>query len=306
MREGLRACAATLKNMEEIRIRIGQPLILLDEKEEWFLSKKGGCLTRECGEAYRATVQDMNDMMVFISRYSLFAFEEEIKNGFITLEGGHRVGLGGQAVCHTGGIQTLRNISCMNIRICHEKKDCARNLIPYLYRYPDQKYSSIYNTLIISPPGKGKTTLLRDMVRILSDGTRQHLGLNVSVVDERSEIAGCYQGIPQNDVGMRTDVLDGCPKANGMMFLIRTMSPQVVAVDELGSKEDVAAVAYALNCGCSILGSVHAQGLDELEKKPVLGEFVRQGYFERFLVIRQTEDGVRHYQMYDARKELVC
>lgn len=306
MREGLRAAAATLKNMEEIRIRAGKPLILTAGGQEWFLSKKGSCLTKEQEEAYRVTVQDISDMMVFISRYSLFAFEEEVKSGFITLEGGHRVGLGGQAVCQGGCIRTLRNISCLNIRICHEKKECARRLIPFLYRHPDQKQSGIYNTLIVSPPGKGKTTLLRDMVRILSDGTKQHSGLNISVVDERSEIAGCYQGVPQNDVGMRTDVLDGCPKSSGMMLLIRTMSPQVVAVDEIGTKEDVAAISYALNCGCSILGSVHAEGLDELERKPVLNEFVTRGYFERFLVIGQAEDGGRLYRMYNARKEQVC
>lgn len=115
--------------------------------------------------------------------------------------------------------------------------------------------------------------MLRDFIRLLSNGTNEHSGLKVSVVDERSEIAGCYRGVPQNDVGMRTDVLDGCPKSSGMMLLIRTMSPQVVAVDELGSREDVEAVAYAVHCGCSILGSVHARDLEEVKKKPVLREF---------------------------------
>ena len=245
-------------------------------------------------------------MIVFISRYSLFAFEEEIRNGFITLEGGHRVGLSGQAVFQEGWMHTIRNISYLNIRVNHEKKECARRLISYLYRYPSEKQSGIYNTMLISPPGRGKTTLLRDFIRLLSNGTREHSGLKVSIVDERSEIAGCYRGVPQNDVGMRTDVLDGCPKSSGMMLLIRTMSPQVVAVDELGSKEDVEAVAYAVHCGCSILGSVHARDLEEVKKKPVLREFLEQKFFERYLVIDKKETGERSYQLYNAKQELLC
>ncbi len=125
-------------------------------------------------------------------------------------------------------------------------------------------------------------------------------------MDERSEIAGCYRGVPQNDVGMRTDVLDGCPKSSGMMLLIRTMSPQVVAVDELGSKEDVEAVAYAVHCGCSILGSIHAADLDEVKRKPVLREFLEQKFFERYLVIDKDAGGARTYKLYNARQELLC
>jgi len=148
--------------------------------------------------------------------------------------------------------------------------------------------------------------LLRDFIRLLSNGTNEHSGLKVSVVDERSEIACCYRGVPQNDVGMRTDVLDGCPKSSGMMLLIRTMSPQVVAVDELGSREDVEAVAYAVHCGCSILGSVHARDLEEVKKKPVLREFLEQNYFERYLVIDKKETGERSYQLYNAKQERLC
>lgn len=296
----------TLGNIEEIRIRVCQPMIILDGQQEYFFSMHGRYLTKDSQEAYTVTLADISDMLVFISRYSLFAFEEEVRNGFITIEGGHRIGLSGQAVFNEGWMQTIRNISYLNIRVCHEKKECARRLIPYLYRYPARKDSGIYNTLLISPPGKGKTTLLRDLIRMLSDGSSEHAGLKVSVVDERSELAGCYKGIPQNDVGMRTDVLDGCPKSNGMMLVIRSMSPQVVAVDELGSKEDVQAVAYAVRCGCSILGSVHAQDLDEIKRKPVLCEFLKQEYFERYLVIGQKKNGERCYQLYDAAQQLVC
>lgn len=296
----------TLKGIEEIRVRVCQPIILLADDGEYFFSMQPGNLTKDTQNAYLVTSHDISDMLVFISRYSLFAFEEEVRNGFITIEGGHRVGLSGQAVFHEGWMQTIRNISYLNIRVSHEKKECARRLISYLYKEPAKKQSGIYNTLLVSPPGRGKTTLLRDLIRLLSDGSREHTGLKVSIVDERSEIAGCYRGVPQNDVGMRTDVLDGCPKSSGMMLLIRTMSPQVVAVDELGSKEDVEAVAYAVHSGCSILGSVHAADLDEVRQKPVLREFLEQEYFERYLVIDQEADRQRRYRLYNAKQELVC
>ncbi len=296
----------TLEHIEEIRIRVCQPIILLANGKEYFFCMQSGNLTKDIQGAYLVSLQDISDMLVFVSRYSLFAFEEEVRNGFITIEGGHRVGLSGQAVFREGLMQTIRNISYLNIRVSHEKKECARKVLPHLYRHPGNRQSGIFNTLLISPPGRGKTTLLRDMIRLLSDGTKEHEGLKVSVVDERSEIAACYRGVPQNDVGIRTDVLDSCPKSSGMMLLIRSMSPQIVAVDELGSKEDVQAVAYAIHSGCSILGSVHASDLEELAQKPVLREFLLQEYFERYLVIGRQDNGSRSYELFNAKGESIC
>lgn len=285
IRDELQAAFEKLRGIEEIRVRVSQPIMFLTDQGEYFFSTGEGHLTKDSQDAYAVTTHDISDMLVFISRYSLFAFEEEIRNGFITLEGGHRVGLSGQAVVQEGWMQTIRNISYLNIRVNHEKKECARRLIPHLYRQPKSRQSGIYNTLLISPPGRGKTTLLRDLIRLLSNGTKEHTGLKVSIVDERSEIAGCYRGVPQNDVGMRTDVLDGCPKAEGMMMLIRSMSPKVIAVDEIGSSDELAALMTAMHCGCVLLATVHGSSMEELRKKPVLKDMMELKMFERYVVL---------------------
>ena len=262
----------TLGNIEEIRIRVCQPMIILDGQQEYFFSMHGRYLTKDSQEAYTVTLADISDMLVFISRYSLFAFEEEVRNGFITIEGGHRIGLSGQAVFNEGWMQTIRNISYLNIRVCHEKKECARRLIPYLYREPGVKHSGIYNTLLVSPPGRGKTTLLRDLIRLLSDGSREHTGLKVSIVDERSEIAGCYRGIPQNDVGMRTDVLDGCPKSSAPTVVFAQAVSGFFAT--IGMPETAVSATYtiislAVSCFC----------LTSLDTGTRLGRFMFQELF---------------------------
>lgn len=155
----------------------------------------------------------------------------------------------------------MKYISSINIRVSHEVLDCANKIFPYI-TYNKQ----MYHTLIISPPRCGKTTLLRDVIRQISDGNRWIKGCTVGVVDERSELGGCYLGVIQNNLGMRTDILDRCPKADGMIMLIRSMAPQVVAVDEIGAKEDVHAIEYAMHCGCKMLATAHGDSMEEICK----------------------------------------
>lgn len=291
---------------EEIRIRIHQSLQLLNGVEELFWD--GVCL-REAQEgsgrppegAYRASKEDMQEIVAAMSRYSLYAFEEELRNGFLTLQGGHRVGIAGKVVCQGGKICTIRQISFLNIRIAGERRGCANEVLPYI-----RAGDSIYNTLIISPPGVGKTTLLRDCIRQISDGDEKHPGKRVGLVDERSEIAACYMGCPQKDVGIRTDVLDCCPKSQGMLLLLRAMSPQVIGVDELGGEADYRAVEYALHCGCRILGTIHGESLEEMERKPYLSRWLEEGYFERLLFLKKESEKCRSFQIYNERREQLC
>ncbi len=257
----------TFDYLQEIRLRAGCPVILLYRGKEKILPIK-------------MTEEGIRETIDYVSNYSLYAYENELKQGFITVEGGHRVGMAGQVLIENGKVKNLKQISSLNVRVSHEIVGAADKLFPYITRN-----KQMYHTLIISPPRCGKTTILRDLIRQISDGNEWVKGCTVGVVDERSELAGCYQGIPQNHMGIRTDVLDGCPKADGMLMLIRSMSPQVVAVDEIGAPEDIQAIQYAMHCGCKMIATVHGESMDEIRKKPLFEQMMRQQCFERYVLL---------------------
>ena len=262
-----------MTKIQEIKVRTGKPLMVMNDKGEMIVRESSGGI-------YIVTEADLREMLEYISNYSLYAYEDEMRQGFITVEGGHRIGLCGQTIIENGRIKNLRYISSVNVRIAHEVKGCGNGVFPYLVND-----GQMFHTLVISPPRCGKTTLIRDLIRLVSDGNRYIDGQTVGVVDERSEIGGCYRGVPQNQLGIRTDILDGCPKALGMMMLIRSMGPEVIAVDEIGTTEDVHAVEYAMHCGCKMLATAHGKSLDEIREKPVLGNLVREHRFERYVVL---------------------
>ncbi len=279
--------------LQEIRLRIGQPVTVLYQNEELILPTM-------YSEKKRLGKQEMKETIEHISNYSLYASEHELKQGFITIEGGHRVGMAGQVIMEGGKIKNMKYISSINIRVSHEVLDCANKIFPYI-TYNKQ----MYHTLIISPPRCGKTTLLRDVIRQISDGNRWIKGCTVGVVDERSELGGCYLGVIQNNLGMRTDILDRCPKADGMIMLIRSMAPQVVAVDEIGAKEDVHAIEYAMHCGCKMLATAHGDSMEEICKKPIFEKLIREKRFERYVILsnRYRLGGIE--AVYDENGDLI-
>ena len=273
--------AADVANtVREVRLRSNAPLIINNNGQEYYISNNGN-FTNILIEAYYLTKNDIELFLSYVCQNSIYAFEEEIKKGFLTISGGHRIGIAGQVVLDIqGNIKTIKNISYLNIRIAHEVKGVSDEILPILYH--NQR---LLNTLIIAPPGCGKTTLLRDIVRQVSDGNLYGNPCQVSVVDERSEIAGCYRGIPQNHVGIRTDVLDACPKRIGMMMLLRTMSPQVMAIDELGGMEDVEALYHVVNAGCTILVTIHGEDIEEIRRKKYLSELREEKVFKRYVIL---------------------
>lgn len=289
-----------LERLEEVRIREDRPLEINAGGKFHFVSPDGE-LTQRPQEAYKPSREDGHRLLDLISNHSLYTMEEELRKGFITIPGGHRIGLTGRTVLSGGRVEHIRDISGFNVRIAKEIRGAADEILPYLL---DMKRKRLFHTLIMSPPQHGKTTLVRDLARQVSSGLwgRSNIhwpGLKVGIVDERSEIAGCKRGVPGFDVGPRTDVLDGCPKAEGMMMMLRSMSPDVLIVDEIGRPEDAEAVIEALHAGISVIATAHGSSLQDMRGRPALAALVDNRMFEMYAVITRTGDE-RSFRLHDS------
>ena len=300
IRRILERAAPDFDGLQEIRLRTGRPLAIVERGREGFLTGDGA-RTREAGAAWRVTAQELRETMEFVGEYSLYAYEDELRQGYLTIRGGHRVGVAGRTVLDGDKVKSVRYISCVNVRLSHEVPGCADPVLPYLWG--DE---GLLHTLIISPPRCGKTTLLRDMVRQISDGSRARRGYTVGVVDERSEICGCFMGIPENDVGVRTDVMDACPKAEGMMMLVRSMAPEVIAVDEIGRYEDIDAIETVLYSGCRLIATVHGSSLSDIQAKPLFQRLAQEQVFERYVILGDSFRSGHIGEILDGRGRKLC
>ena len=281
LREVLQKMNLDVAGLQEIRLRAEQPAVILSHGKEYVSQTV----------IHR---RQLEETLAYLGNYSLYAYEEEIRRGYLSLPGGHRVGIAGRVVVEDGNIRTITAISSLNLRFAHQILGCADEVSPFLWQD-----GALQSTLIVSPPGKGKTTMLRDCIRQISNGTLIHPGMTVGLVDERSEIAGCSGGITGNDVGIRTDVLDACPKAKGLMMLIRSMAPEVVAADEIGTAEDVRAIETAACCGCRILATVHGHSPDDIRKNPVLNELLEKKIFDRYVILKKDDRAGQIQAVYD-------
>lgn len=263
--------------MEEIRIRINRPLeIMMTGKPVFPLLN---------GSEYYVSKDDAAQMLNKLSQYSLYALEEELKKGFVTIQGGHRVGLAGKVITTNGHVKAIRDIASFNVRIARQKLGIATPLVSYLYA------GGWMNTIILGPPQSGKTTMLRDLTRIMGEGDemRRIQSSKIGIVDERSEIAGCVKGIPQHRLGHRVDVLDACPKAEGMMMMIRSMSPDIIVVDEIGRREDSEAIIEAINAGIQLVVTIHGHVMEDLYRRPSIQELIRSGVFDRIVELSRSD-----------------
>lgn len=259
----------------EVRIKIGKPILVYSKHGESIIT-------------YIPTKEEIKSMIQKISNYSLYAYEEDIRQGFITIKGGHRIGIAGECVMEKGEVKTIRNISSINIRICREIIGCSDKVMKYIV-----SGSRVYNTIIISPPKCGKTTILRDIARNISNGIESMgiSGRKVVVIDERSEIGACHFGIPQSDLGIRTDVLDNCLKREGLIMAIRSLSPEVLICDEIGTKGDIEALMMAFNSGVNIITTIHGFTVEDLYKRKVFCDLLDNGIIERAIIL-SNKNGV--------------
>ena len=264
-------------SIQEIRIRTNKPIALKIDNSNRILK-------------HRVSQEEVLRIFERICEGSIYSYKKQICEGFITVKGGHRIGITGNVAMENNEVININYISSLNFRIARQKLECSNELLKYVI---NMETNNIYNTLIVSPPGCGKTTILRDTIRKLSNGIKEinFKGRTIGVVDERGEIAAMYKGIPQNDVGIRPDIIDNISKDKGMHMLVRSMSPEIIACDEIGSLEDIEAINYAICSGVKGIFTAHGANIEEINLNNEIGELLKENILERIIFLDINKKG---------------
>lgn len=260
-------------NLEEIRFRLGRPIILKFSDKDIVLD-------------YVLSTNDLSNILEKICENSIYSYQNQICNAYITIKGGHRVGLTGSVVIQDGQIVNIHNISSLNFRIAKEIKGSGNEFLKHIIDYQN---NTIFNTLIVSPPGAGKTTVLRDIIRQISNGVGSFKGKIIGLIDERSEISAMYKGKPQNDIGIRTDVLENISKSIGMKMLLRSMAPEIICADEIGGTDDVQAIKYIICSGVKCIFTVHANYIEDLKQNNCVQDLL--SLFDKAILLDKSARG---------------
>ncbi len=271
--ESAKKVASKTHQLEEIRLRLTKPAMLVFPQEDVLVN-------------HTVHKQDIQKLISLISENSVYSYQNDLNNGFITVAGGHRVGILGRTYIKKNEIRAIRDISSVNFRISREINGSASELVSRLF---DKLRKPIKNTILVGPPACGKTTMLRDLTRIISSGNYNIPPHKVTVIDERSELSGVVKGVPQRDIGLRTDVLDGCPKSQGIILALRSMSPEVIVTDEIGSEQDIVAITEAMNAGVKIIASAHGNDINSLLYRQGVSLLVRTKSVERFVLLSRNK-----------------
>lgn len=250
-----------IETLEEIRIRVSKPIILKVANKEIIVE-------------YIVTTQDILEIVEKITENSMYSYQQQICSGYITLKGGHRVGISGNVVMEENKVINVNYIYSLNFRIARQIIGVAEKVVNEV-----MKNDEISNTLIISKPGAGKTTILRDLIRIISKTK------TVGVVDERGEIAAMYKNEPQNDLGIKVDILSNISKSLGIKMLVRSMAPDVIVADEIGTKEDIEAIKYAVTSGVKGIFTAHANNMEDIKKSPILKELLDLNLIDKIIIL---------------------
>lgn len=264
--------------VQEIRIRVGNKIIIKTNKKDDIIIN------------YFVTQEEILEIMQIICNNSIYSYQNEIANGYITIKGGHRVGVTGDVVLENNKVINIKYISSLNFRIARQILDCSNNILKYVINLEE---NTVFHTLIVSPPGAGKTTILKDLVRKISDGIPEigFKGIDVSLIDERGEISAMYNGVPQNKIGIRTDVLENVSKPIGIKMAVRSMAPKVIVADEIGNYNDIEAINYAVCSGVKGIFTAHSLSYETMMLNKELNKLINMKIIERIIFLDSKTKG---------------